>query len=171
MAEEFTKEDLELARESVFELCRRANARGGNSSAYQEYNHQLEGHILDVIDRLYLPMLRHPDTPTIAPHDEPDFIAQTHEVTSASEREEWISPRDRLPEKPGLHSYEYVDCWIVFKGRVLMRPFNCEHQVFDDEERDDFFCDPKDVEWWAPFPAPPPMPANPLHPNNKEQTT
>ena len=45
---------------------------------------------------------------------------------------EWIKPSDRLPEKPGKSSYEYVECLIVRKGEVLMRPWNCEHQCWDD---------------------------------------
>lgn len=72
---------------------------------------------------------------------------------------EWISTKDRLPEKPGKVSYEYVECWIVYKGRVLQRPFNCEHQCFDDMERDDHFCEPHEADWWMPFPEPPPIPA------------
>lgn len=46
-----------------------------------------------------------------------------------------------LPKKPGLRSYEQVDCLIVYKGRVLHRMWNCEHEVWDDEDGDDYFCD------------------------------
>jgi hypothetical protein len=56
---------------------------------------------------------------------------------------EWIVPRSLadMPAKPGVESYEYVDCLILYRGELLMRPWNCEHHVFDDEQHDDFFCD------------------------------
>jgi hypothetical protein len=69
--------------------------------------------------------------------------------------EGWIKPTDRLPEKPGKTSYEYVDCLIVHKGDVLKRPWNCEHLCFDDEHYDDHFCDAAEVDYWMPLPAPP----------------
>lgn len=55
----------------------------------------------------------------------------------------WIAPTSigDMPAKPGLASYEYVECLILHKGDLLLRPWNCEHKVFDDEAQDDFFCD------------------------------
>ncbi len=52
-----------------------------------------------------------------------------------------------MPEKPGKASYEYVDCLIVYKNEVLMRPWNCEHLCFDDEHYDDFFCGADEIDW------------------------
>ena len=68
---------------------------------------------------------------------------------------EWIKTSDRLPEKPGKSHYEYVECLIVYKGDVIKRPWNCEHLCWDDEEHDDFFCDPKEPTHWMPLPEPP----------------
>jgi len=56
----------------------------------------------------------------------------------------WIKTADRLPEKPGLADYEYVECVIFYKGEYLVRPWNCEHLCWDDEAHDDFFCNPHD---------------------------
>jgi len=58
------------------------------------------------------------------------------------------------PPKPGLKPYEHVDCLIIMKNRpstVLMRPWNCEHLVWDDADYDDFFCETGDVLCWTPI--------------------
>lgn len=69
---------------------------------------------------------------------------------------EWRQPPDH-PEKPGMNPYEHVDCLIIYKGDLLLRPWNCEHCCFDDEDGDDFFCQIQDVTTWAiaPLSAPP----------------
>ena len=53
----------------------------------------------------------------------------------------WIKTSERLPAKPGLTDYEYVECVIFYKGEFLCRPWNCEHLCWDDEQHDDHFCD------------------------------
>lgn len=67
----------------------------------------------------------------------------------------WIKTTDRLPEKPCLKSYEYVDCLIYHRGKIKQRPWNCEHLCWDDEHYDDFYCAPTDPTHWQPLPAPP----------------
>lgn len=59
----------------------------------------------------------------------------------------WIVPRTvgDMPAKPGIESYEYVECLVLYRGDLLLRPWNCEHQVFDDEHHDDFFCEWSEV--------------------------
>jgi hypothetical protein len=52
-----------------------------------------------------------------------------------------ITGREDLPKKPGKRSYEYVDCLIFHEGEVKQRPWNCEHECWDDESGDDFYCD------------------------------
>lgn len=53
-----------------------------------------------------------------------------------------ILSEDDLPMKPGIHSYEHVDCLIFHEGEVKRRPWNCEHRCWDDDEGDDFYCAP-----------------------------
>lgn len=59
----------------------------------------------------------------------------------------WVYPKSiaDMPQKPGKEAYEYVPCLIVRKGDVLARPWNCEHEVFDDEDQDDFYCEWSEV--------------------------
>ena len=64
------------------------------------------------------------------------------------EQNEWIACSDRLPEKPHKSSYEHVDCYIYIDGKILERPWNCEHKVWDDEDYDDYFCDALTPSHW-----------------------
>ncbi len=59
----------------------------------------------------------------------------------------WVVPKSAadMPAKPGVERYEYVECLVLYKGDLLLRPWNCEHLVFDDEHQDDFFCEWSDV--------------------------
>jgi hypothetical protein len=75
----------------------------------------------------------------------------------------WYKPQDQLPKKPGIESYEHVDCLILYKGQLLFRPWNCEHEVFDDEEGDDHFCNAEDVTLWAACQRPPVPSISPEH--------
>lgn len=68
---------------------------------------------------------------------------------------EWIKTIDRLPTKPGKSSYEHVDCLIFYRGQILQRPWNCEHLCWDDEDYDDYFCDPLAPTHWRELPEPP----------------
>lgn len=66
---------------------------------------------------------------------------------------EWTAATDKLhPEKPGLSRYEQVPCLIVRNREILIRLWNCEHQVWDTEDGDDFYCEAKDVSHWMPLP-------------------
>lgn len=67
---------------------------------------------------------------------------------------EWTRTTDRLPSKSG--DDDHVDCLIVLRGQVLLRPWNCHHECWDDAEGDDYFCDPTEPTYWMPLPAPPP---------------
>lgn len=68
---------------------------------------------------------------------------------------EWISTKERLPEKPGIKDYEQVLCLIYWKGEISLVWWNCEHLCWDDSSGDDYLCDPKDPTHWMPLPAPP----------------
>jgi hypothetical protein len=68
----------------------------------------------------------------------------------------WIRTTDRLPEKPGVADYEYVECAIFYKGEYLMRPWNCELLCWDNEARDGYFCLPTEPSHWMPLEPPAP---------------
>jgi hypothetical protein len=65
---------------------------------------------------------------------------------------DWIKTSERLPIKPGKRSYEHVDCLVVFKGQVFARPWNCEHECWDDEDGDDHWAEALEVTHWMPIP-------------------
>ncbi len=74
---------------------------------------------------------------------------------------EWISTKERLPEKPGIKDYEYVECLIVVYGRVEWGHWNCEHECWDDDAYDDHRYDAEDPSHWMPLPEPPASTHNP----------
>lgn len=66
---------------------------------------------------------------------------------------EWIPTADKLrPDKPGKRPYEQVPCLVVKNQEILIRLWNFEHLVWDDEDGDDFFCNAVDVTHWMPLP-------------------
>jgi hypothetical protein len=67
----------------------------------------------------------------------------------------WIKTSERLPQKPGVADYEHVWCLIVHKGEVIMRPWNCEHGCWDQEDGDDFQFEATEPSHWMPLPEPP----------------
>ena len=77
------------------------------------------------------------------------------EALNQREQGEWIKTSDRLPEKPGKKSYEYVDCLIYINGNVQQQPWNCEHLCWDDTHYDDFQYEPTKPTHWMPLPTPP----------------
>lgn len=98
----------------------------------------------------------------VGSHVEPSAVAQCAEnvrdaaaritkletaLAEAEGRVKWVFPKSiaDMPVKPGKSAYEYVECLILRKGEMLCRPWNCEHQVFDDEAQDDFFCEWSEV--------------------------
>jgi Protein of unknown function (DUF551) len=70
-------------------------------------------------------------------------------------QDNWISTKDRLPEKPGKLSYEHVWCLVYYKGDVRILAWNCEHLCWDQEDGDDYQCDPTAPTHWQPLPEPP----------------
>lgn len=67
----------------------------------------------------------------------------------------WVTPKSLtdMPEKPGKASYKYVECLVLHRGQIKLRPWNCEHLVFDDEEQDDHFCEWHEVSMYAVLPT------------------
>ncbi len=60
----------------------------------------------------------------------------------------WIETKDRLPE-------DDIDCLVFYKGYVRHLVWNISHQVWDDSDGDDYFCDATEVTHWMPFPDAP----------------
>lgn len=71
-----------------------------------------------------------------------DEAAEIEILKAELAKRQWVKTKDRLPEKPGKKSYEYVDCLIYHNGEILQRPWNCEHLCWDDAHYDDFFLRP-----------------------------
>lgn len=67
----------------------------------------------------------------------------------------WISTKDRLPEKSGKYNYEHVVCLVVRDRYVTILSWNCEENCWDNESGDDYECDVLDVTHWQPLPSPP----------------
>lgn len=66
----------------------------------------------------------------------------------------WNKTVDGLPKKPGLKSYEYVECLILKKNGVIeIGMWNCEHECWDDEECDDYRYEPTEPVAWLPIAA------------------
>jgi hypothetical protein len=63
-----------------------------------------------------------------------------------------IPTRDRLPEKPGLKSYEQIPCLIFVDGDWEISVWNCEHLCWDDASGDDFRYHPNKPDLWLPLP-------------------
>lgn len=77
------------------------------------------------------------------------------EIVAEAVQGQWVPTTDRLPEKPGIDSYEHVRCLIVVNGEIEIGMWNCEHLCWDDDEGDDYRYDPYTPTRWMPLPAPP----------------
>lgn len=64
----------------------------------------------------------------------------------------WKSTKDGLPEKPGKEAYEQVQCLVITMfDHLTILTWNCEHGCWDDEDGDDYACDPMDVKYYIPI--------------------
>ena len=63
----------------------------------------------------------------------------------------WTKTEDGLPQKPGLKSYEQIDCLIYIKGSYEVAVWNCEHDCWDDSDGDDFRYHPREPLCWLPL--------------------
>ena len=70
---------------------------------------------------------------------------------------EWKMTADCLPEKPGKLAYEQIECYVFVDGRIDECMWNCEHEVWDDRDGDDFKYEPLHPTHWIekPIPQPP----------------
>jgi hypothetical protein len=72
---------------------------------------------------------------------------------------EWISVKDRLPERNPNKRYSQVPCivWDQHHGMQRVLVYNNEHSCWDDEHGDDYFTDAigGTVTHWMPLPEPP----------------
>jgi len=69
---------------------------------------------------------------------------------------EWISVKDMLPKKDGNSQ---IMCLVYDKyyNTILLRPYNEHHEVWDDEDMDDFYTDGVNgnITHWMPLPKRP----------------
>jgi hypothetical protein len=81
------------------------------------------------------------------------FLRETKNV---KDNMQWISVKERLPEKPGKKAYEHVYC-LVYAPREgsVVRPWNCEHLCWDDESGDDVCNLNEQITHWMPLPDDP----------------
>jgi hypothetical protein len=77
----------------------------------------------------------------------------------ALQQQRWISPKDKLPGKPGISTYEHVPCLVKYKGCITILSWNCEENCWDTEDGDDYKCDPEGVDWYMPLSSIPEPPA------------
>jgi hypothetical protein len=65
----------------------------------------------------------------------------------------WKSTKDDgLPKKPGVESYEQVQCLVITNfGTMCILTWNCEHNCWDDEDGDDYAGDPDSVRYYIPL--------------------
>jgi hypothetical protein len=63
----------------------------------------------------------------------------------------WKATKDGLPEKPGKQNYEQVPCLVIASGGIEILTWNCEHECWDDEEGDDYVCEPLTVKYYIPL--------------------
>lgn len=61
---------------------------------------------------------------------------------------EWISPKDKLPQKTGTRNYEQIPCLVKRNGELQFLQWNCEHLCWDDESGDDYECEAAVVEYY-----------------------
>jgi hypothetical protein len=64
----------------------------------------------------------------------------------------WIPTKDELPSAPIPFQRESLLCLCIHKSSPRLLRWNYHYKVWDDEEGDDFFCAPLDVDLWMPFP-------------------
>lgn len=61
----------------------------------------------------------------------------------------WNKTADGLPKKPGKRNYEQIECLIMLpNGDLEISVWNCEHEVWDDAEGDDYRYDPEHPVLW-----------------------
>lgn len=80
---------------------------------------------------------------------------------------DWISVKDRLPERAENLAYSQVPCLVnkrydwerhEQKGhyyQIQILVFNHEHECWDQEDGDDFDCEIERVTHWIALPEPP----------------
>ena len=68
---------------------------------------------------------------------------------------EWIKTSEALPPRDMSAAYSQVQCLAVIENQVRLLYFNHEHECWDDEDGDDYYCDIDRVSHWMPIPESP----------------
>lgn len=80
-------------------------------------------------------------------------------LDSAVKARQWISTKERLPTRfDNSNDYCQIDCLVVQRDCIKHLVWNCEHNCWDDDSGDDWYCEPMAVEYWQPFPELPTPP-------------
>ena len=75
--------------------------------------------------------------------------AQDARIKVLEEAIRWNKTIDGLPKKPGARDYEQIECLIKLpNGDIEISMWNCEHEVWDDAEGDDYRYDPHHPSHW-----------------------
>jgi len=64
----------------------------------------------------------------------------------------WIKTSEKKPPREPNVKYSNPSVIVYYKREVMMLCFNHEHECWDDESGDDYFCDVEDVEYWMKLP-------------------
>jgi len=60
----------------------------------------------------------------------------------------WIKTSEQRPEREPNVKYSNPRVLVYTEGEVKILCFNHEHECWDDESGDDYYCDVEDVEYW-----------------------
>lgn len=74
------------------------------------------------------------------------------------QEESWVRTEDSLPERPEDSNDYHIYCYIVVGRMILERPWNYEHECWDDAEGDDFQYAAYEASHWQPMPQQPSLP-------------
>lgn len=67
----------------------------------------------------------------------------------------WIKTSEQRPPREPNVKYSNPKVIVYYNEEVMMLCFNHEHECWDDESGDDYYCDVEDVEYWMPLPKEP----------------
>lgn len=67
----------------------------------------------------------------------------------------WIKTSEQRPPREPNVKYSNPRVLVCTEGEVKILRFSHEHECWDDESGDYYYCDVEDVEYWMPLPEEP----------------